>query len=140
MFSSMFFTLISCITTLTRSWSKIVVIKIFFVQKSFCFNIFLLLSHAIWKTIIFLCCLIVNISWRTNSALVIIKLRIKFTISFAFIFCTLLIFESLLIYIIIFIFLVSFRFDNATMTSSRNDIYIVIEDASLAIFVQLFFA
>jgi len=63
-----------------------------------------------------------------------IEFCIKFTISFAFIFCTLSIFEFFLIYIIIFIFLVSFRFDNATMASSRNDVCIVIENASLAIF------
>ncbi len=134
MFLNISFTLISYIITLARSWRKTTIIKIFFAQKSFCFNIFLLLSHVIWKTIILLCCLIVNIFWRIDSALVITRSCIKFTISFAFIFYTFSIFESLLIYIIIFIFLVSFRFNNAIMISSHNNIYIVIENAFLIIF------
>lgn len=116
---------------LTHFYCKIAIIKNFFAQKLFYFNIFLLFLHVIRKTIILLYYLIVNIFQRINNDLLIIKFCIKFSIFFVYIFCTFLIFEFLLIYITISIFLVSFRVNNAIVILLRNNIYIVIENISL---------
>ena len=125
---------ISCIIISNFSHRRIVVWTTFLIQKSFDFNIFLLLSKIILNIINFLnfCTFIMFL--HVISIIATFELRINVIISFVLIFCIRFIFWTVFIYIINFIFLLSLRFENALITLVTNVKNVIIK-FSVAIFV-----
>ena len=125
---------ISCIIISNLSRRKIAVEATFLIQKSLNFNIFLLSSKIILKTINFLNFLIFIIFLRAINVFSMFNSYVKIIIFVAFIFCIYFICCFFLIQIINFIFLLNLHFKK-TLISRKKNVEIAIVDCLIAIFV-----
>ena len=130
----MFLIFISCIIISNFSRRKTVVKMTSLIQKSLDFNIFLLSSEIILKTINFLNLLISIIFLRAVNVFSMSDFRVKAIISAALIFCIRFIFCSFLIQAINFIFLLDFHFEE-TLILRRKNVKVAIADCLIVIFV-----
>ena len=134
---SLFLIFISCIIISDFSRRKVVVETTIFIQKSLNFNIFLLFSETILKTINFLNLLIFTTFFRAICVFSIFVLHIKIIISAALIFCIRFFFFFFFFYVINFIFLLDLHFEKTLILCKKN-VEIAIVDCLIAIFAQIF--
>ena len=129
----MFLTFILYIIILNFLRLKVAVIATFLIQKSFDFNIFLLLSKIILKIINFLNFLISTIFFRANNIFIVFNSRVNAITFVMFIFYILFIFWFFLIHVINFISLLNCCFENALIASIKD-----VENATFAFLKTIF--